>query len=165
MKPNLVPDEISMKEKIAATIILAYTILLALGVTFGAILGGNFNVMSLPVYLVMFVGPAIGIFRRKDWCRIFLGCCFAFVLSTFLILPITAEEFHFKPAYLLFLLGSVFPVYLLFFWKPLKKYTQVKENEPSPEKKKSPAIEEKKPSTMELIDQLKAEREGLTPKS
>jgi hypothetical protein len=154
-----------MKEKIAATIILAYTILLALGVTFGAILGGNFNAMSLPVYLTLFVGPAIGIYRRKNWCRVFLGCCFAFVLSTFLLLSITAEEFHFKPAYFAFLLGFGFPVYVLLFWKPLKAYTKVEENEPGPEKKKAPKTEEKKPSTMDMIEQLKAEREGLPPKS
>ncbi|MGJ8641071.1 MAG: hypothetical protein ACSHYA_16900 [Opitutaceae bacterium] len=154
-----------MKEKTAAIIILAYTVLLALGVTFGAILGGNFSLMSLPVYLVMFVGPAIGIFRRINWCRVFLGCCFAFVLSIFLILPIRAEEFHFKPTYLLFLLGSGFPVYMLFFWKPLKEYTKVVETAPEPEKKKESEKEVKKPSTMDMIEQLKAEREGIPPKS
>jgi hypothetical protein len=154
-----------MKEKLAATIILAYSILLALGVTFGAILGGNFSLMSLPVYLVMFVGPAIGIMKRKDWCRVFLGCCFAFMLFVFLILPVTAEEFHFKPVYLLFLLGSGIPVYLLFFWKPLKDYTKTELSEPGKVEIKPLKKEEKKPSTMEMIDQLKAEREGLTPKS
>ena len=154
-----------MKEKLAATIILAYTILLALGTTFGAILGGNFNFMSLPVYFVLFVGPAIGIMKRKNWCRVFLGCCCAFVLAVFLILPFTAEEFHFKPTYLLFLLGSGFPVYLLLFWKPLKIYTQPEETGPEPVAVKQIKKEEKKPSTMDMIEQLKAEREGLTPKS
>jgi hypothetical protein len=154
-----------MKEKLAATIILAYTILLALGTTFGAILGGNFSFMSLPVYLVMFVGPAIGIMKRKNWCRVFLGCCFAFILAVSLILPVTAEEFHFKPTYLLFLLGSGFPVYLLFFWKPMKAYTEVEEIEPDKTKTEPVKKEEQKPSTMDMIEQLKAEREGLTPKS
>lgn len=154
-----------MKEKIAASIILAYSILLTLGITFGAILGGNFNFMSLPVYLVMFVGPAIGIMKRKNWCRVFLGCCFAFMLAVFLVLPVTAEEFHFKPVYLLFLIGCGLPVYLLFFWKPLKAYTQIEEPEPEEIEIKPPKKEEKKPSTMDMIEQLKAEREKLTPKS
>jgi hypothetical protein len=118
---------IEIKEKTAALVILIYTIVLALGTTFGAILGGNFSIMSLPIYLIMFVGPAIGIMKKKNWCRIFLGCWFTFVLSIFVILPFRAEEFHFKLTYLLFLIGPGIPVYLLFSWKPLKQYTLIEQ--------------------------------------
>jgi hypothetical protein len=115
---------IDTKEKTAALVILIYSILLGIGASLGALLGGEFGLMTLPVYLLMFVGPAIGIMKRKDWCRVFLGCCFGFVFVMLCVLPFQGEEFHFKPVILLFYLGSGIPVYLLFFWKPLKRYTK-----------------------------------------
>lgn len=111
------------KEKAAATFILIYAIALFVGVCFGALLGRSFGAMTIPVYAVMFVGPAIGIFRRKDWCRVLLGSFCAFVFAILIIIPLRADEFHVKPAYLGLLAITGFPVYLLFFWKPLKLYT------------------------------------------
>jgi hypothetical protein len=113
-----------MKAKAAATVILLYSILLFLAAVCGAVLNRDISITTILVSGVICIGPAIGIYRRANWCRIFLGICFALVLAFFLVLPFTEDEFHFRLTYLAFLAGSGFPVFLLFFYPPLRHYTR-----------------------------------------
>ena len=112
-----------MKAKVAATLILLYAVILFVECVRGALLGGDFSISTIPLTGILFIGPAIGIFRRVNWCRIFLGIWSVFAFLIFLVLPFR-YEFHFRPAYLGFLLVTGLPVFLLFFYPPLKNYTQ-----------------------------------------
>jgi hypothetical protein len=121
-----------MKEKAAATVLLIYALVLAVGVTIQTVIDRSFNLMTIPIHGIIIVGPAVGVFRRKRWCRIALGCLAGFVFAIFLLAPIRYGEFHFKWAYLGYLAATGVPVYLLFFWKPLVRYTEKKEpNQPA----------------------------------
>ena len=112
-----------MKAKTAAALILLYSVLLFAASMWGALLAGNFSLYTIPVSALLFIGPAIGIYRRVNWCRILLGVWFALILVFFVVMPFRTE-FHFRPIYLAYLLGSVAPVYLLFMYRPLKDYTR-----------------------------------------
>ena len=103
--------------------ILVYALVLFVEAVHGALLTGNFSIYTVPASALLFIGPAIGIYRRTNWCRIFLGFWFVLVLGFFLIMPFTGE-FHFRPAYIGLLLGCALPVFLLFFYPPLKHQTQ-----------------------------------------
>jgi hypothetical protein len=124
-----------MKEKAAAIGVLVYAFLLFGWVCWGAVLGGSFNLMTIPVYAVMFIGPAIGIYRRRNWCRKLLGAFCAFVFVLFIVMPLQSDEFHFRLAYLVYLVATGLPVYVLLFWRPLKRYTM---NEGEPNKAPEP---------------------------
>lgn len=112
-----------MKAKTAATVILVYSVLLFAGSVWGALLANKFSLYTVPVSALLFVGPAIGIYRRVNWCRIFLGVWFVLILVFFVSMPFQTD-FNFRPVYLAYLLGSAAPVYLLFMHSPLKDYTR-----------------------------------------
>ena len=112
-----------MNAIVAATVILLYSIVCSVGAVEGALRSGEFSIFTIPVSALFFVGPAIGIYRRANWCRIFLGIWFTLVLGYFLSLPFTAG-FTFYVWYLALLLASALPVFLLFFYPPLKLHTQ-----------------------------------------
>jgi hypothetical protein len=113
----------SLKGKIAATVILVYAILAFVLSLEGALLRRNFSIYTVIVSGLLCIGPAIGIYRRVNWCRIFLGVFFGFIFALCLILPF-ATDFHFRAVYLVLLLGSGLPVYLLFMYSPLKEHTR-----------------------------------------
>lgn len=112
-----------MKAKIAATVILIYAVILFGESVRGALLNGNHSIYTVPVTALLFVGPAIGIYRRINWCRIFLGAWAALVFVIFVSFSFRTD-FHFLPSYVGYLLGTALPVFLLFFYPPLKRYTQ-----------------------------------------
>src|SRR5258705_110243 len=111
-----------MKAKTAATLILVYSVLLFAASLWGALRAGDFSIYTIPVSGLLFIGPAIGIYRRVNWCRIFLGVWFTLILVFFVVMPFRTD-FHFRPIYFAYLLGSGVPVYLLFLYSPLKDYT------------------------------------------
>ena len=120
-----------MNAKAAAIIIMVYAVLLFAGAVHGALIGRNFSIYTIPVTVLLFIGPAIGVYGRVNWCRIFLGIWAVFVFGIFLSFCFRSD-FVFRPAYLGFLLGSGLPVFLLFFYPPLKRYTQnVSRTEPN----------------------------------
>lgn len=112
-----------MNAKVAAVVILIYSVLLFLGAVWGAILGRDFSIYTIPISALLTIGPAIGIYRRANWCRIFMGVCFASIFALCLSFAFRAN-FVFRPIYLGILLGSGLPVFLLFFYRPLKDYTR-----------------------------------------
>lgn len=112
-----------MKGKIAAILVLIYAVILFLGAVQGAILGRDFSIATIPVTALVVVGPAVGILRRINWCRIVLGIWAVFVFGLVVAFSFRAN-FHFRPAYLGWLLATGLPVFLLFFYPPLKRHTQ-----------------------------------------
>lgn len=76
----------------------------------------------------IFLVPAIGIFKRYNWCRFWLGLSFSFILLQFVWPVITTEALPYDTfsAVASILVPSFFalPVYLCFFSKPLKTYTR-----------------------------------------
>ena len=114
-----------MKGRIAAIIVLLYAVILFLAAVWGAVLERDFNLTTIPVAGLLFLGPAIGVYRRTNWCRIFLGIWALFVFGIFVYIPFSSE-FHFRVLYIGILVAAGFPVFLLFFYPPLKIYTQNK---------------------------------------
>jgi len=111
-----------MKAKIAATIILLYAILLFGLAVQGAFIDNHFTALfTIPINGLLFIGPAIGIFRRINWCRILLGIFSVFV---FLICMAISLRLGFRPIHLGFLLITGFPIFLIFFYPPLKNFTK-----------------------------------------
>src|SRR5262245_19788382 len=100
-----------MKAKAAATLIMLYAIVLFVESVRGALLGGNFSALTIPLTGLLFIGPAIGVFRHVNWCRIFLGIWALFAFVMILVLPFRSD-FHFRPAYFGFLLVTGLPVFL-----------------------------------------------------
>jgi hypothetical protein len=119
-----------MKAKIAARFILAYSVFLFVASVWGALHNGNFSIFTVPVSGLLFIGPAMGIYRRINWCRIFLGIWFALMFVFVATLPLKSN-FLVRPIYFAYLLGSGVPVYLLFLYAPLKAYTRAVPQPPS----------------------------------
>jgi hypothetical protein len=112
-----------IKAKIAAIVILIYAIILFMGTLQGALLDGGFSFATLPVGVLLFIVPAIGIYRRVNWCRIYLGVWFSFALGICLIRPLNGD-FQFALSYFVALVLSALSVFLSFFYSPLKDYTR-----------------------------------------
>jgi len=112
-----------MKGKVAAIIVILYAVVLFAGAVQGAMLRHTLSIYTIPVTALLFIAPAIGVYRRANWCRIFLGVWAVFVFCLFVSFSFRSD-FQFRLAYLGFLLGTGIPVFLLFFYSPLKEHTR-----------------------------------------
>jgi hypothetical protein len=117
-----------VKAKLAASVVLLCSILLCLLAAWVALFSDKIALLAVFVVALVFIAPVIGLYLRANWCRIFLGICYTPFFIFFLTLPLS-QFFYFRPVYLAALLGSAIPVFLLFFYRPLKTYTR---NTPSP---------------------------------
>ena len=111
-----------MKAKIAAAIILIYAILF-----FGIVVRVAFLEPTPAVFCVvivdgiLFVGPAIGILRGINWCRILFGVWAIFIFLMSVVLPLDSG---FRPLDFVLIAASGLPLFLTFFYPPLKDFTR-----------------------------------------
>jgi len=119
-----------MKARFTAVVILLYLLLIVASSMLSLVLHQDDIAARIALgFGGTGVAAILGVLMRINWCRIFLGIGFALILADVLLLPFFPDsELRFRGRTLLGYLATLaitsFPVFLLFFYAPLRNYTR-----------------------------------------
>ena len=117
--------------KVAAAVVLVWSVLSSIvaAVSTGAdllLVSGPqppFLAYLFPLLACFLIGLGIGVCRGKERCRLWLGFCSLIAFSIMLLVPL-GREFEYHPSYIAALLFCGLSFFLLWFYSPLRRYSQ-----------------------------------------